>query len=853
MTSSILAQALEFAENEYYVFPVRITLDGDGKKMPKFYRGEPWNMTSTRDPERLSEMFASRDDWTGFGIDCGKSGIVVIDLDVSDDKDGYVTWATFDAAQHSPMSVLTRSGGKHLYFRDPDGTIRNDAGKRIGPGVDVRGNGGFVFGPGTFIAGTDTGYELETSMRGASYLPNVSGDLRDVLMTRSAASTPTEHYTLPASRYQWAIDEHMRFLTEAADAMDGERDATCISAIARSIQVSFMVLDDVLNVDGIVADYEVKVPYDIKDLSGKAERAYEWAARTPRAHPSMREQLEWIDEVETLHARVDELALPFLPGDPTVTHALVAQAVAEKLEGNYLYVRTLEWHMWDGTRWSKDCPIDVRHAINEMIREESSKARGIVKGIESNETFLALSERVSERDTKNELRRKENKDALPETASELKERETLTELKQAIANWASVAQWWTSLSNGNSYDQVMKSVKVDPHVYVSNVDALDSQAHLLNCTNGTVDLRTGELMPHNPRDLITKSTNVRYDPSATHSLWDKAREAFSPDIEEWLQARIGIGAFGMPDPEENMLFNFGKGSNGKSVIGNALVYGMGEYTVVLHDKAILANEHDHGTEKMVFRGARWCVLEELPEAQVLRPAHIKKLVGTEFITARVMRQDNVTFTATHSVMVNSNHVPQVLETDHGIWRRLLSIPWPFTYRYQDKGEELRNENDRWADKGVKNALRDNSEVREAALAWIIAGAVRYTKNGGTCGPIPASIRESTEAWRGDSDVLGQFVSEACVIEPGYVISGTEFLERFNAYLASLGKRPVADAYVKGRIVDIPGVTADRVRLSKKVQLSTGVTHGNGPVNVRGYVGIRWQTRADSGAEQLEMI
>jgi putative DNA primase/helicase len=45
-------------------------------------------------------------------------------------------------------------------------------------------------------------------------------------------------------------------------------------------------------------------------------------------------------------------------------------------------------------------------------------------------------------------------------------------------------------------------------------DDLDADPFLLNCTNGTLDLRTGELRPHDPADLITKMTNAAYDPGA---------------------------------------------------------------------------------------------------------------------------------------------------------------------------------------------------------------------------------------------------------------------------------------------------------------------------------------------------
>ena len=56
------------------------------------------------------------------------------------------------------------------------------------------------------------------------------------------------------------------------------------------------------------------------------------------------------------------------------------------------------------------------------------------------------------------------------------------------------------------------------------------------------------------------------------------------------------------------------------------------------------------------------------------------------ITARYIRQDNITFRASHSLFTTTNYVPVVSETDHGTWRRLALLRFPYTFR--KPGEEL---------------------------------------------------------------------------------------------------------------------------------------------------------------------
>lgn len=83
------------------------------------------------------------------GIRTGtESGLVVIDIDP--DHGGN---ESFDQllAEHGPLpdahTVRTGSGGRHFYFKHPGGTVQNDTGRRLGPGIDIRGDGGYIIAP----------------------------------------------------------------------------------------------------------------------------------------------------------------------------------------------------------------------------------------------------------------------------------------------------------------------------------------------------------------------------------------------------------------------------------------------------------------------------------------------------------------------------------------------------------------------------------------------------------------------------------------------------------------------------------------------------------------------------------
>jgi hypothetical protein len=75
------------------------------------------------------------------------SMLVVLDIDVQHGGGGTLAELV---KRHGELpaapEVLTGGGGKHLYFAHPGREIRNSAGK-LGPGLDVRGEGGYVIAP----------------------------------------------------------------------------------------------------------------------------------------------------------------------------------------------------------------------------------------------------------------------------------------------------------------------------------------------------------------------------------------------------------------------------------------------------------------------------------------------------------------------------------------------------------------------------------------------------------------------------------------------------------------------------------------------------------------------------------
>jgi hypothetical protein len=145
--ADLLAAALEYATAGVAVFPARVeVVDGHKRIQPV----ASWRQASTLAEETIRGWFAPGRPWAeaSLCIDCGKSGLVVIDLDEGDGKDGPATWAAL-MAEHdlpaTPARARTPSGGEHWYYREHRHRVVGiDSSGKIGHGVDVRGLGGFV-------------------------------------------------------------------------------------------------------------------------------------------------------------------------------------------------------------------------------------------------------------------------------------------------------------------------------------------------------------------------------------------------------------------------------------------------------------------------------------------------------------------------------------------------------------------------------------------------------------------------------------------------------------------------------------------------------------------------------------
>ncbi len=388
---------------------------------------------------------------------------------------------------------------------------------------------------------------------------------------------------------------------------------------------------------------------------------------------------------------------------------------AEHLHGRWIHVHGLGWHRWDGRRW-------------EPVAEDHVNA---------------------------------------EAASWLQD--WITGMVAARADSKVIAYCLRYRDIGN-VRAVVAAARTHPGILVA-ADRLDDAAGLLNCRNGTLDLRTGRLLQHDPHRYITKVCPADYTPGASHGDWAKALSALDDQTIRYLQLMVGQAATGEPDRDDPVTFHHGLGANGKSTLLAAVAHVLGDYATTVPDSLLSSSRNEqHPTEKMPLRGARFALLEELPEDHVLPVARLKRIVGTPLMTARAIGRDFITWRPVHHLAVSTNHRPIVSDTDHGTWRRLVMIPYPKTYTSA-------------GDPTLKRRLRGKAQSA-AVLAWIAAGAADWYKGGCSTPQPPPAVAAATAEWRDIDDPLGGWLRAS--VKPtgkrGDRLPTSVMLERFNADL-----------------------------------------------------------------------
>ena len=616
--------------------------------------------------------------WTNYpnaniGLVTGKdANLVVVDVDVKDNAGGMESLEQLEneCGQFDTLMVHSPSGGRHYYFRYPQGNY--DIGCKIGLrlGIDIRANGGYIIAAGSVI--DDIPYQFEDQDKEIAELPD---ELLKILTAKSIK---------PKSMSRNQV-YHASQQSSLIGIKKGYRDATIYkqSCVLRKNDVPYDVAESKI----LTIAHNCIPPFPEKEAVKCLKSAFS------RFKPK-----------------------PKNPTDVGNAERLIA-TYGNDIRYVYEY---RSWIHWDDNIWVTD-------ENGHMDRLAKQVAKSI---------FLEVEDEQDE------------------------------DLKKRLAHHALSSESLKRLSS-------MIDVSTTEIGITISQSTLDNDKYLLGVKNGIIDLKTGNLLPSTKSQMITKRANVEYDADAKCPVWENALSqmmAGDQDVVEYLQRAVGYSLTG--DTREHILFFLhGFGENGKSVFINIIQKLLNDYaaqtpvsTIMKKAKGSIPNDIAR------LKGARFVSTTETEEDSHISDAEVKHMTGGDTVTARYLHKEFFEFIPQFKLWISGNYKPTLGE-DHGIWRRVILVPFEVTFDAKTRDDQLEDK--------LTNEL-------PGILNWAIEGCLNWQNQSLKVNP-PKKIADATNEYKSDNDRIDSWTYICCKKDPSFSAKSSELYESFRNWATANGE------------------------------------------------------------------
>ena len=377
-----------------------------------------------------------------------------------------------------------------------------------------------------------------------------------------------------------------------------------------------------------------------------------------------------------------------------------AERFADLYKGKFCWTSATGWMVYEGGVWKRDETKSVVRAMHYTVR---------------------LIEKEAE---------------LVDTGSE----ETDNALRDAIIGWAKKSE---SSAKINAALEQASALGAFARRYAD----FDQKPDLLNLANGTIDLRTFEFSPHDPKHLLTKQSPIKYDPTADCPKW----EQFILDIMDGKEhmrdylARCCGYTLTADTSGQCFFMPWGTGGTGKSTMLRVMAGVMGTYCKQADAEMFMVKRGDSGQpfEMAGMEGVRLLMAIETEEGKKLALAKLKRMTGQDPITACYKFQHQYEFVPQWKVWLATNDAPSTRADDDAFWDRAKPIPFEIKFRNTEK------------------EIKDYAEIllREEGpgiLNWKLAGLKQYREIGLAH---PEDVAQKADEWRDRDDWLARFIED----------------------------------------------------------------------------------------------
>ena len=354
-----------------------------------------------------------------------------------------------------------------------------------------------------------------------------------------------------------------------------------------------------------------------------------------------------------------------------------------------------KWFFWDGTKWQVD-----------ESGEADRKAKEVVKAIYESAKKLPV---------------------------------PVPKFEKRILNHAK------STARAAGRNAMLKLAESEKGIPV-HPDEMDSDPWLLNLSNGTLDLKKGELRPHSREDMITKIVQVPYDPEARCPTWYEFLRYVTnndADMMDYLKRIAGYTLTGQTT-EQALFILHGESATGKTTFLQTIRAILGDYGGATPVDTLLQRKYPSiPNDLAALKGLRMVTASEVDSGKTMAESLVKQLTGGDSVKARFLYAEFFEYVPTYKIFLATNNVPYMTASDSGIWRRAQIIP--FSQRVPDESQ----------DRQLINKLK---KELPGILAWAVQGCQDWQRMG--IDP-PDRVIMATDSTRNSMDLVRGFIEDCC--------------------------------------------------------------------------------------------
>ena len=374
-----------------------------------------------------------------------------------------------------------------------------------------------------------------------------------------------------------------------------------------------------------------------------------------------------------------------------------AQCVTARCEGKFLYCDAFGWMEYSGGYWRTELA-------------EASLQRAVVKVLKERRAAAAKAETTESQQMEAIMKR-----AAPSATNV---RNCLTLLRPLLAVASST---------------------------------FDTSLDELNCPNGVLNLRTGELSESAPSKRFSYVIGANYVPEADRAVWTSwllETVGGHQDVVDFLQLAVGYTLTGSTR-EEAMFYIYGPKRAGKGTFTETIQALLGHRPLAtevgMETFTAKRSGSDQGHDLASLRACRFVAASEGKAGQWLNGALIKRWTGGSPITCAHKYQRFFTFQPQFKIWMTSNFRLQMDPDDSASWTRPKVVHFPNSYADVE-------------DKTLKGKMRTH-EVLEGILAWAVEGAIKWYKLPKEGLQPPERVKKELTDARAELDWVARWVEE----------------------------------------------------------------------------------------------